>query len=235
MRDVTFDGVSVRYGGTIALDRVSFACRAGQVTCLVGPNGAGKSTALATAAGIVRTHAGAVVLGAQRIKPYAPVAGRSYLPQNCAFPRLLVVREVLDFAAAMTGASRAQYQTALDVTAVREVFDRRVNELSGGWERRVALAWTLVQPCDVLLLDEPLVGLDPDTLDRIVEHLAMRAADGGTVAMATHDFEAVASLSPAVVVLSAGRFIKRFDHADVPLRAAYRAALTQEGLKNAHV
>ncbi|HYL59055.1 MAG TPA: ABC transporter ATP-binding protein [Candidatus Acidoferrales bacterium] len=235
MRDVLFDCVSVRFGGTVALDRVGFACRAGRVTCLVGPNGAGKSTALATAAGIVRSHAGAIVIGKQRVKPYAPMAGRSYLPQNGAFPKLLVVREVLDFAAALTGASHTQYETALDVTGVREVFERRIGELSGGWERRVALAWALLQPADILLLDEPLVGLDPETLDRIVAHLAKRAARGDTVAMATHDFEAVAPLRPAVVVLAEGRLIEQFNDEEVALRAAYRAALTGETARCADV
>lgn len=225
MRDLNFERVSVCYGRVAALSEVSFRCAAGRVTCLVGPNGAGKTTALAAAAGMVRTHAGRILIGSRQVSPHSPVAGRSYLPQNGTFSKLLTVREVLNFACALTGASELQCACALEVTGVREVFDRRIGELSGGWERRVGLAWALVQPADILLLDEPLVGLDPETLDRVVGHLARRAGEGDTVAMATHDFEAMDSLRPAIVVLGEGRSIAQIERGGSSLRDVYRAAL----------
>ncbi|HEY6395098.1 MAG TPA: ABC transporter ATP-binding protein [Candidatus Binataceae bacterium] len=232
MRDLAFERVSVAYGHVAALSDLSLRCASGRVTCLLGPNGAGKSTALAAAAGMIKIRSGRIMIGSSGIAPHLPFQGRSYLPQNGSFSKLLTVREVLEFAGAMSSTSTLQYARSLNATGVREVFNRRVGELSGGWERRVGLAWALLQPADVLLLDEPLVGLDPETLDRAVEHFAQRAADGNTVVMATHDFEAVDSLQPAVAVLEEGKLIARFEHEKGSLRDIYRATLMGQAMSN---
>jgi len=225
MRDLIFDRVSVSYGSVAALSDVTLRSSAGRVTCLVGPNGAGKSTALAVAAGVVRPSAGRIFFGTHDARWNEPLDCRSYLPQNGTFAKLLKVREVLEFAGAVSGASTLQYTRALEATGVHKVFNRRVGELSGGWERRVGLTWALLQPADVVLLDEPLVGLDPETLDRVLEHLSRRSAHGDTVVMATHDFEAVECLHPMLAVLEGGKLVAHFEHEDAALRSIYRAAL----------
>jgi ABC-type multidrug transport system ATPase subunit len=226
VRDLNFDHVSLYYGHRAALADVTLRCPGGAVTCLVGPNGAGKSSALAAAAGISGRHAGRITAGAREVVAFRHTAGVSYLPQNSAFARLQTAREVLDFAASVCGAGASRYAAALEATGVDEILDRRIGELSGGWERRLGLAWVLLQPADVLLLDEPLVGLDPETLDRIVEHLEGRAAEGATVVMATHEFEAVDALAPVVAVLDEGRVAGRFEPGSGPMRELYRAAMT---------
>jgi ABC-type multidrug transport system ATPase subunit len=230
VRDLNFDHVSLYYGHCAALADVTLRCPGGRVTCLVGPNGAGKSSVLAAAAGMIRLQAGRITAGAREIIARRHTAGVSYLPQNSAFARLQTAREVLDFAASVSGAGASRYAAALDATGVDEILGRRVGELSGGWERRLGLAWALLQPADVLLLDEPLVGLDPETLDRIVDHLGGRAAEGATVVMATHEFEAVDTLAPVVAVLNEGRVVARFEPGSGSLRELYRAAMTDASL-----
>jgi len=225
MRELTFDRVSILYGHVVALSEVTMKCAAGRVTCLVGPNGAGKTSALASAAGLVRHSAGKITIGEREVLPYESIEGRSYLPQNGTFSKHLTAREVLNFAASVTSAPEHHYRRALEATGAEHVLDKKIGHLSGGWERRVGLAWALLQPADILLLDEPLVGLDPETLDRIVAHLARRAADGDTVLLASHDFEAIDALHPAVVVLDKGRVLARFEPEEGELRELYRASM----------
>ncbi len=230
MRDLVFDRISVVYGRTAALTDLSLRCPAGRVTCMVGPNGAGKSTALAVAAGITTAGCGRILMGSREVKWNEPVSCRSYLPQDAKFPKMLKVNEVVAFAAAITRTSETELDDALNVTGVREVFDRPIGELSGGWERRVGLAWALLQPAEVLILDEPLAGLDPETLDRVIDCLSHRAARGHTILMATHDFEAVERLRPSVAVLDRGILIARFENEPAPLRERYRVALLAASL-----
>ncbi|HSR57385.1 MAG TPA: ABC transporter ATP-binding protein [Candidatus Binataceae bacterium] len=225
MRALRFERVSILYGHVVALSEVTLDCGAGRVTCLVGPNGAGKTSALASAAGLVRHAAGRIMIGTREVLPYESIEGRSYLPQNGTFSKLLTVREVLNFAASVTSASEKQYKRALEATGAHQVFDSKIGQLSGGWERRVGLAWALLQPADVLLLDEPLVGLDPETLDRVVTHLARRAAEGDTILLASHDFEAIDALRPSVAVLDKGRVVARFDPEEGELRELYRVSM----------
>lgn len=227
MRQLEFDRVTVRYGSIDALAQASFTCAAGKVTCLAGPNGAGKSTALAAAAGVIRISSGRISAGSAMVAAHHPKRGTAYLPQDSAFPRLLTAREILRFAASATGAHDANWSAALNVTGVEQVMAMRAGSLSGGWQRRLGLAWTLLQPGDLLLLDEPLAGLDPDTLDLLIEHIGKRAAAGDTVVMATHEFEALEALNPDLVVLDRGRVVSNFPAGAARMRELYRAALRQ--------
>jgi len=225
VRELNFDRVSLYYGRRAALAEVTLRCAGGHVTCLLGPNGAGKSSALAAAAGIIGHQVGRIAIGPHEVVAYRHCDGVSYLPQNSAFPQLQTVREALNFAASVCHANQSRYAVALEVTGVGEVHDYRVGELSGGWERRLGLAWTFLQPSDVLLLDEPLAGLDPLTLERVAEYLGSRAAEGATIVMATHELDPVDSLAPAIAVLDGGRVAARFEPGTGPMRELYRTAL----------
>lgn len=239
MRELKFDRVTVRYGRICALSEASLVCAAGKVTCLAGPNGAGKSTALAAAAGVIAARGGRISLGADAVIPHRANRGAAYLPQNSAFPALLTARELLRFAASATAADERNWRVALEVTGVGQIMDRRAGELSGGWQRRLGLAWTLLQPGDVLLLDEPLAGLDPDTLDRFIEHSGRCAAAGQTVVMTTHEFEALQPLNPDLIVLEQGRVVSHFPAGAGRLRELYRSALkrslAEAGAEGLHV
>ncbi|MFQ5720267.1 MAG: ATP-binding cassette domain-containing protein [Acidobacteriota bacterium] len=204
-------------------------CSPGVATCLVGPNGAGKSTVLALAAGLLSPTAGQVRLGKRPIEAGAALASTGYLPQITAYPAAFRVREVIGFTAVARATGQADLDDVLEVTGLRAVMARPVKALSGGWLRRLGLACALLPPADRLLLDEPFVGLDPGTLDRLVNHLIARARRGALVLLASHDFEVMDLLSPQVVALDDGQRLNEPQAAPDGSRALYRRLLSRPG------
>jgi len=232
-----FAGVGRRFGDQIALQDFELVCPAAAMSCLVGPNGAGKSTALALAAGLLGPSSGAILFEGCPVRPEVPPAATGYLPQRSAFHPSLTVGEVLDFTLAARAASGDQRRRALEVTGLDEVLGRFVGELSGGWVRRLGLLSALLGSPALLLLDEPFVGLDPETHDRLLDHLRERLAAGATIVLASHDFEVLDPFGPTVAVLEEGRLrlTATVSRAEAPAadggpsfassRAVYRSAL----------
>lgn len=217
-----FDAVSRRFGAVWALRDVSLRCAPGTITCLVGPNGAGKSTALGVATGLLPPSAGRITRG----DGTAGVVG--YLPQKSVFPAVLRAGEVFDFTVRAAGAPANARDEIAALGGLAAVLRQPVGELSGGWVRRLGLACALVPPADLVVLDEPFVGLDPETLDRLVAHLERRAAAGTVVLLSTHDFEAADRLRPELVVLDEGRIVQSSPSGQTAARALYRTALQRE-------
>ncbi|MBC9728133.1 ABC transporter ATP-binding protein [Streptomyces sp. TRM68367] len=222
-------GLSLRYGGTRALDDVSLRLTAG-VTGLLGPNGAGKTTLLRVLATAVPPDHGAfTVLGHDP----ATARGRQdvrralgYLPQTPGLHPDFTAFEFVDYVAILKeltdrAARHREVRRALDEVGLADVRGRRIKRLSGGMRQRVALAAALVGDPGFLVLDEPTVGLDPEQRMRFRELIA-RAGEGRTVLLSTHQTEDVAMLCHRVIVLAGGRV--RFDGtpAELTARAAGR-------------
>jgi ABC-2 type transport system ATP-binding protein len=150
-----------------ALDRVSFGARHGALTALVGPDGAGKTTLLRLAAGLMRADEGTLtVLGLDAAKHPQAIQDRiSYMPQRFGLYEDLSVQENLDLYAdlhGVTGQERAErYPRLMEMTALAPFVDRLAGKLSGGMKQKLGLACTLVRSPELLLLDEPTVGVDP--------------------------------------------------------------------------
>jgi len=191
----------------------------------VGPNGAGKSTLLALAAGLLAPSSGRVMVGGSQVRPATAPAATGYLPQRSAFASALRVREILDFTLAARAAGPAARDEMLAATGLEAVLGRAAGTLSGGWLRRLGLACALVPPAALLLLDEPFVGLDPGTLDHLIEHLQQRAAEGATVVVSSHDFSVIDQLAARVAVLDEG-VLAAAPSAVTHSRALYRAVLS---------
>ena len=200
-----FAKIGRRFGDHVALQDLELDCPAGALTCLVGPNGAGKSTALALGAGLLAPTAGAVLFEEIQVRPEVPPETTGYLPQSSAFHPSFTVGEVLHFTLAARGATEEERRRALEVTGLGEVLDRFVGELSGGWVRRLGLLSALLGSPALLLLDEPFVGLDPETHDRLLSHIRERLESGATIVTASHDFEDLDPFGPRVAVLEEGR------------------------------
>ncbi|MBI4458949.1 MAG: ABC transporter ATP-binding protein [Acidobacteria bacterium] len=225
--DLLYHGVSRYFGSRAAVRDLTLRCPSGGATCLIGPNGAGKSTALAMAAGLLPPSSGVIRHGQHEVHPLVPSHSTAYLPQHSAFPSVLTVREIMEFARAARRSKPAEWEEIIEVTGLGPAMSLRVGELSGGWTRRLGLASALIPPASLLLLDEPFVGLDPETLDRLVEHLRKRAEAGSVVVLSSHDFEVVDLLEPQVAVLEESKLRAVHQPGAVPSRILYRETLTK--------
>jgi ABC-2 type transport system ATP-binding protein len=188
---------------------------------MMGPNGAGKSTALALAAGLADSDSGGIRFDGRLVSARTPPAALGYLPQASAFPGALTVAEVLDFALGLRGTSAQDREAVMQATALGEVMSAATRTLSSCWARRLGLAVALAPPTDLLLLDEPFVGLDLETLDRIAGYLQERRRQGATILLASHDYETVDRLAPRIMVLSEGRLLGVGDPGAAGARAVY--------------
>jgi ABC-2 type transport system ATP-binding protein len=180
-------------GGTVrALDGVSFEASHGELTALVGPDGAGKTTLMRLAAGLLRADAGCLkVLGVDVAADPQQVQDRiSYMPQRFGLYDDLTVAENLELYANLHGVSadeRAQrYPELLDMTALGSFMTRLAGQLSGGMKQKLGLACTLVRSPELLLLDEPTVGVDPLSRRELWDIVRRLVADRGlTVLLST--------------------------------------------------
>lgn len=207
---LSFDRVSRHFGSRRsqpALDALTLEIFAGGTTCLVGPNGAGKSTALALAAGLLATTGGEIRFGGRSVTPRHPIERFGYLPQQSSFPRALRVEEILDFAVDSRSATAEARDEVIELGDLSSVLADAIDTLSSGWLRRLGLAVALLEPIDLVLLDEPFVGLDLATLERTLSLLVRRASTGTTTLLCSHDFGVVDRLAPEVAVLESGRLL----------------------------
>ncbi|MDQ6899654.1 MAG: metal ABC transporter ATP-binding protein [Candidatus Dormibacteraeota bacterium] len=191
---VSLKSVSARYGSLLALRDATASAPAGSFVCLVGLNGAGKSTLLKAVVGTVAVSGRVAVAGVE-----GPGRRRllAYVPQrediNWAFPArvldvVLMGRQISLRRIGWTAASdREAALGALDQVGLPELRERPIGELSGGQQQRVVLARALFSQAQLLLLDEPLSGVDPASQDGIMRLLRTFCRGGGTVLMATHD------------------------------------------------
>ncbi len=205
-----------------ALQEFSAACTPASVSCMMGPNGAGKSTALALAAGLADSDSGHIRFRDEPVSSATPPGALGYLPQASAFPGVLTVAEVLDFAFALRGTAVRDRDAVIQMAALGEVLTQATGTLSSGWGRRLGLAVALAPPTDLLLLDEPFVGLDLETLDRVAGYIEERCREGATVLLASHDYETVDRLDPRLMVLGDGRLLGEIAPGGPGARAGYR-------------
>jgi len=221
---ISLTGLSKRYHRTPALEAVDLAFGPG-ITGLLGPNGAGKTTFLRIVATVLAPDAGEVrLLGRVPDTPdrLAEVRRRlGYLPQEMGFPRGFTAFGFVDYMAVLkewtTRTSRHdEVRRVLELVDLGDLGTKRIAALSGGQRRRVALAQALLGEPELLLLDEPTTGVDPEQRVTLRQVLS-RAGERSTVLLSTHQTEDVAALCDRVVVLDAGRV--RFDGPVVDLVA----------------
>lgn len=214
-----FSGVSKRYGRTLALDGVSFRIPKGSITGFVGHNGAGKTTAFAIVSGFLEPDAGAVdVLGRGRFDPLAMKGLLGVLPQDAELPDRHTPLELLEHLARLQGmaasAARAEAARVIALVDLRDRASARIATLSHGMRRRVAVATALLGAPPLVLLDEPLSGLDPAQQRHLRDALAaLRGRQ--TLVVSSHDLPDLERLSDWVVMLKGGRCLREGPIAEV--------------------
>ena len=226
MQDTTieFSSVDKRYGQVRALDSVNLEVGRG-ITGLLGPNGAGKTTLIRIAATVLAPEGGRVsMLGRDPAEAGGRIEIRrrlGYMPQEPGFYRNFTAFEFVDYVAILKEmADRRQrseeVRRVLGVVELTDMAHKKIKALSGGMRRRLALAQALIGRPELLLLDEPTAGLDPEQRLRFRETVSQLANDP-IVLLSTHQTEDVMALCERVVVLSAGAV--RFDGAPNALAA----------------
>ncbi len=209
-------GLSVRRSGRAILDDVSFAAQAGDFVAVVGANGAGKSTLLSLLAGLLKPDAGNVALNGTSIETLSGrdlARRRAYLPQNprCEWPisvERLVALGLTPALPAFGGLPNADQQKVSRALGQCDLLDRRdqpATTLSGGELARAMLARAFVGDPDVLIVDEPISGLDPRHLIDAMQRLQAVARDGKVVVALLHDLTAAGRYATHIVALRDGK------------------------------
>ncbi|HEV2701031.1 MAG TPA: ABC transporter ATP-binding protein [Steroidobacteraceae bacterium] len=202
-----------RFGERIALDDVSFEIRAGETVGLLGPNGAGKTTTLAMISGLAQPDQGSV---SYQDQPIARDASELKLhvglvPQDLALYDELSAWANLELFAGLYGISGRQLTeratSALELVGLAERRKDRVGTFSGGMKRRLNIAGALLHDPDLILLDEPTVGVDPQSRNAIFENLEELKRRGKTLLYTTHYMEEAERLCDRVVIIDHGRVI----------------------------
>jgi len=209
-------GLTKRFGPVLAVDQLSFAVEPGEVVGFLGPNGAGKTTTLRMLLGLVRPDAGT-----------ATINGRSYpdLPEPLhqvgavleasSFHPGRTARNHLRVQALAGEADRSRIDDVLELTGLTDAADRRVGGFSLGMRQRLALATALLTDPELLILDEPTNGLDPEGVRWLRGLLRGMAAEGATVLVSSHILAEVAHTVDSVVILDRGRLVAQSSLADL--------------------
>jgi osmoprotectant transport system ATP-binding protein len=221
---IVLDGVTKRFAGRAAVDRVSLTVDTGTTHVLLGGSGSGKSTVLRLILGLLRPDAGSITVGGQAVDGVVPgtMAHRiGYVVQEGAlFPHLTAAANVSLAARARRWppdriAARVERLGGL-VALERSLLDRYPSELSGGQRQRVGLMRALMLDPPVLLLDEPLGSLDPISRAGLQEQLALVFRElGKTSVLVTHDIREAFLLGSAITLMSEGRVVQRGTFAEL--------------------
>jgi branched-chain amino acid transport system ATP-binding protein len=205
--------VSVRYGATTALDRVTLVQEQQSVVALIGPNGAGKSSLLKAVMGLVPVATGSIQFAYQHITDDSPESrahrGMAFVPEGRRVFRSLTVRENLElaaFASARERRRRIDHVAALFPQLIPH-FARRAWQLSGGQQQMLAIGRALMTEPKLLLLDEPSLGLAPLLVQQLFARVASLAIEGTAVLLADQNAAAALAVAERAVILREGRII----------------------------
>src|SRR5689334_22902145 len=210
MAFLSLEGVSKRFDGVTAVDQVSFSVDRGQVVGFLGPNGAGKSTTMRMITQYYEPDQGEILFDGAPLSAAGREAKRriGYLPENNPLYGDMLVSEYLNFVASLRDLEGAQKRSALDdavsATGIEGVFYRPIGELSKGYKQRTGLAQAILHRPDLLVLDEPTEGLDPN--QRIeIRHLISHLGRDRTVMLSTHVLPEVAATCSRLLIIHRGR------------------------------
>ena len=234
-------GLSKSFGAVTAVSDLAFDVEPGQVTGFLGPNGAGKTTTLRMLLGLVRPTSGTATFGGTAYRDLAaPLTTVGTALEASSFAPGRTARNHLRVYAAAAGIEAARVQRVLEIVGLAEYADRRVGGYSLGMRQRLGLAFALLGDPQVLVLDEPTNGLDPEGIRWIRGFLRTLAAEGRTVLISSHLLAEVEQSVDRVVIISRGRSV--FDgtladletgtvvRADSPDRDRLHAALGADGI-----
>jgi ABC-2 type transport system ATP-binding protein len=205
------EGAKKTYGKVAALDGVSFDVRAGELVGLLGPNGAGKTTAIKAIAGRINLDGGTVHLFGRALTPRDPRPEIGVVPQELAVYSKLTARENLEVFGELYSVARPALKDrvdwALEWSDLKDRANEPVRQFSGGMKRRLNIACGLLHSPSIVLLDEPTVGVDPQSRERIYDMLAALQKAGIAVVLTTHHLEEAEQRCQRILIIDHGRIV----------------------------
>ncbi len=201
-----------KYGNHLAVDHLDFKLESGKVYGFLGPNGAGKSTTMNIMTGYLGATKGQVIIGGRDIlkEPEAAKKQIGYLPEQPPLYMEMTVREYLEFAAELKKIPRREREEAVEeverLVKVKAVEERLIKNLSKGYRQRVGLAQAVLGFPDIIILDEPTVGLDPKQIIEIRE-LIRRLSKEHTVILSSHILAEIREVCDYILIISRGKLV----------------------------
>ena len=209
---IEIEGLTKRYGRHKVVDNLSFRCAAGEVLGFLGPNGAGKSTTMKMVVGFVAASAGTASVCGHDIRSDTLAAQQriGYLPEGAPLYAEMTPAQFLDFIANVRGLNGKKRQERLAevirLLHLGPVLDQAIDTLSKGFKRRVGLAQAILHDPDVLILDEPTDGLDPNQKHEVRE-LIRSMSEEKLIVISTHILEEVEAVCTRAIIISDGRLL----------------------------
>lgn len=209
---ITIDRLSKRFGPIKAVDNVSFSVDRGEVLGFLGPNGAGKSTTMKMLTGFLPPDSGRALVSGYDVSTHPIEAKRriGYMPEGAPSYADMTPRAFLGFIADMRGyrgaEKRARIDRSAEQTHIRDVMEQPIETLSRGYKRRVGLAQALLHDPEVLVLDEPTDGLDPNQKHEVRE-LINQMAPNKAIVISTHILEEVEAICTRAVIIARGKIV----------------------------
>ena len=220
--------LSKRYGENRAVDHLSFTVEPGTVTGFLGPNGAGKSTTMRLILGLDRADGGTATIGGRRYQDLAEplrvvgalLEARAVHSGRSAYDHLLVLAQT-------QGLPRRRVEEVIDLVGLREVMHKRAGDFSLGMSQRLGIAAALLGDPKVLMLDEPVNGLDPEGVHWIRTVMKRLAWEGRTVFVSSHLMNEMAVTADHLVVIGRGRLLANCPTADFIARSSHHTVLVR--------
>ena len=199
--------------GVVAVKGISFEIRRGEILSLLGPNGAGKTTTISMMSGLLAPTSGDVLIGGCSVRARTAEAKRliGIVPDEVALYRTITARENLAFWGKMYGLRgqklKQRIDAVLEVAGLADRADHKVETFSGGMKRRLNIAAGLIHEPEILFMDEPTVGIDPQSRRRILDTVLELNRQGLTVLYTTHYMEEAEELSDRIGIIDGGQLI----------------------------
>ena len=202
------ENISKNYGDQKALDNISFSVKKGEIVGFLGPNGAGKSTLMKILTTYLKADSGTAVVNEFDVVSEQKNVQKSvgYLPEHNPLYLDLYVREYLSFNAEVYGVTKSRIEEVIVLTGLTSESHKKIGALSKGYRQRVGLATALLHHPDVLILDEPTTGLDPNQLVEI-RAIIKNIGKDKTVFLSTHIMQEVEAICDRVIIIDKGKIV----------------------------
>jgi len=210
--NITIQNLVKKYGGQSAVDHISFEVKTGEIVGFLGPNGAGKTTTMRMITGFITPTEGSIHVGGMDISEQPDQIKKQigYLPENNPLYQDMPVIDYLEYVAGIQGIPREEQQVRvaemIRVTGLNPEKHKKINELSKGFRQRVGLAQAMIHDPDILILDEPTTGLDPNQIVEI-RKLIRELGRHKTVILSTHILSEVEATCDRILIINRGKIV----------------------------